>query len=99
MSKFKDNTYHAISHSKGKEQTVQNGKKYYKGIESSVQAVKTNNFKANDGTDLESMASYINSSIIGNNEFYVSPYGRRKIIYCDFVASGRSVDFIENFIR
>ena len=99
MSKFKDTTYHAMSHSKGKQPPVQNGKKHYKSIEASVQAVKTNNFEANDETDLVSMANYINSSIIGNNEFYVSPYGSRKIIYCDYVASGRSVDFIENFIR
>ncbi len=27
------------------------------------------------------------------------PFGRRRVIYCDLIASGRSVDFIEDFIR
>ena len=99
MSKLKDTTYHTMSHSKGKQPPVKNRKTHYKSIESSIQAVKQNTFEVSDETDIVSMANYINSSIIGNNEFYVSPYGSRKIIYCDFVASGRSVDFIENFIR
>ena len=98
MYKFK--SAHIMSHSKGKQLPIKDGKKQYDGIEKSINDEKTNHVDTeNDQPENVAMASHINASIIGNNAFYASPYGRRRIVYCDYIASGRSVDFIENFIR
>ena len=104
MSRFRHNTPHAASHSKEKQLHIPNGTlkinlPNYKSIEESISDIKTNNFEPKDEADPERMANYINSSIIGNSEFLTTPFGRRKSIYCDYIASGKSVDFIENFIR
>jgi hypothetical protein len=46
-----------------------------------------------------SLLEYIRSNVIGDNEIYPGPYGYRKITYCDYIASGRSLKFIEDYIR
>ena len=40
----------------------------------------------------------IRDSIIGDDEALDGPYGRRKITYADYTASGRSLSFIEQYI-
>ena len=47
----------------------------------------------------KSLTEYINSSVIGNNATFLSPFGRKTVLYCDYTASGRSLEFIEDFIR
>ena len=37
--------------------------------------------------------------VIGEGETLDGPYGRRRITYADYTASGRSLDFVEEFIR
>jgi len=41
----------------------------------------------------------INQAIIGSNTTISTPFGTKPLIYADYTASGRSLDFIENFIR
>ncbi|CAN8006412.1 unnamed protein product [Ixodes hexagonus] len=47
----------------------------------------------------ERLLSYINDSVIGKDASFVGPFGRQKVMYCDHTASGRSLTFIEDFIR
>ena len=48
---------------------------------------------------LEKLSEYIYANVIGNRKDIFTPYGHRQIIYCDHIASGRSIEFIENFLK
>ena len=41
----------------------------------------------------------IRGSVIGRDTAVLTPYGLRRVTYADYTASGRSLDFIEEFIR
>ncbi|XP_054261315.1 uncharacterized protein LOC128985628 isoform X2 [Macrosteles quadrilineatus] len=48
--------------------------------------------------DSTKLIKYIDDNIIGKNTTFAGPFGRRKVVYCDYTASGRSLQFIEDYI-
>jgi selenocysteine lyase/cysteine desulfurase len=41
----------------------------------------------------------IRDAVIGDDEAVMGPYGLRRVTYADYTASGRSLEFIEDYIR
>lgn len=47
---------------------------------------------------VEEKFSWLRSQIIGNDAEFDSTFGKRKVVYADHTASGRSLHYNENFI-
>ena len=47
----------------------------------------------------ERLIETIRAAIIGDDEIIETPFGPRRVIYADYTASGRSLSFIEDFLR
>ena len=83
-------------------QPIQGGRKFYEipAHDSTKGDTDTgNNLRTAEKPDPVQFSDYINSNIIGNKAYFTSPYGRTRVIYCDHIASGRSIDFIETYLR
>lgn len=49
--------------------------------------------------DRAALVHYIRDSVIGRDEVVDGPFGPKPVIYADYTASGRSLSFIEDYIR
>jgi selenocysteine lyase/cysteine desulfurase len=47
----------------------------------------------------DALVELIRSSVIGDDEAVAGPFGVRRVTYADYTASGRSLAFIEDYIR
>jgi selenocysteine lyase/cysteine desulfurase len=47
----------------------------------------------------DSLIDAVRAAVIGEDEAIATPYGLRRVTYADYTASGRSLTFVEDFIR
>lgn len=49
--------------------------------------------------DGETFAEKIQKNLVGHAAPYTSPFGKKQVLYCDYIASGRSLAFVEEYMR
>ncbi|XP_055618448.1 uncharacterized protein LOC129763418 isoform X2 [Toxorhynchites rutilus septentrionalis] len=49
--------------------------------------------------DTLKIMKYIDDNVIGKGVAFLGPFGRRKVVYADYSSSGRSLQFLEDYIN
>ena len=49
--------------------------------------------------DKQAQIAAVQQSVIGRDVALTTPFGRKRVVYADYTASGRSLSFIEDFLR
>ena len=49
--------------------------------------------------ETEEFRDFVRDSIVGKDIEITTPFGSRHLIYADYTASGRGIDFIENYLK
>ncbi|KAL1509146.1 hypothetical protein ABEB36_003931 [Hypothenemus hampei] len=71
----------------------------YPAIKASRQkSGSVNNLATKNREDVNKLIKYIDDNIVGKSNAFLGPFGRRKVLFCDYAASGRSLQFIEEYI-
>ena len=66
---------------------------------------KSQNNERGDGADdsckpeAENIIHFISHDLIGDDSFFIGPFGIRKIVYCDHIASSRALHSFETYIK
>ena len=76
---------------------IQGSRKFY-DFKNSAKPHLSEGKNEKDGENAAKIANYIRTQLIGEGKTFKGPYGHRKIVYCDYIASGRSLKFIEDYI-
>ncbi|XP_052744536.1 uncharacterized protein LOC112049140 isoform X2 [Bicyclus anynana] len=51
-----------------------------------------------DKEDVGKLIKYIDENVIGKGNSFCGPFGRRKVVYCDYSGSGRALQWIEEYV-
>src|SRR5215217_4252381 len=62
-------------------------------------ARSTGNGRGRATAGTQALVDLIRGSVIGEDEAVAGPYGIRRVTYADYTASGRSLAFLEDYIR
>jgi selenocysteine lyase/cysteine desulfurase len=54
---------------------------------------------AGPASDAHALIDVVRASVVGDDEAVAGPFGIRRVTYADYTASGRSLSFIEDYIR
>lgn len=60
---------------------------------------KTNDLSIRENGSQEQSINYINENTIGKRCTIETPFGSRRMLYCDYTASARALKFIEDYIQ
>ncbi len=69
------------------------------GYDAPVHATRGPGILPSAVADPDALIETIRASVIGDDEAVAGPFGVRRVTYADYTASGRSLTFIEDYIR
>ena len=70
-----------------------------RGYDPPVLDIPATSPNAPDAGPAQALIEAIRASVIGGDDMVATPFGLRRVTYADYTASGRSLSFIEDYIR